>query len=242
MGTYVYGWKGDEDISDTNFGHGLFYLHDGSQSHAFEHCSTIAEEPCHKAKADLDRSLLEAGLRFFHDFASGPDANGVALGIEPFVAFIDEDADSRIGVDLATGFARSSDLDATAVGSLLALDGRHYLGSRTLLTARIAGGVYHMDADADTAFDVLLLDLRAEDDLSSDFFGFRGQLAFGIEQSITDAVGIGVIGRLDYWSNFPTIDWTDTPIGGVIGHDNRIADEDFLSLSIGARVTVMFGG
>jgi hypothetical protein len=91
-----------------------------------------------------------------------------------------------------------------------------------------------MDADADT-------ELFSEDDLSSDFVGFRGQLALGLEQGITNAVSFGVIGRLDYWSDFPSIDWTNTIPNVSTGHDDAIANEDFLSLSIGARLTIKLG-
>ena len=45
-------------------------------------------------------------------------------------------------------------------------------------------------------------------------------------------MSLGLIGRLDYWSKFPFIEWTGvTPTNFVRQNDNSIAEEDFLSLN-----------
>ena len=187
---------------------------------------------------------MEAGLRFFHDFGGEMDRHGLSLGIEPFVAFLDENTNSAIGFieggSLDNTAIRSSDLDATAYGALLALDARHAIVEQTVLIARVAAGAYYMDADADTNFTDPLLNGGASDNLSSDFFGFRGQLALGVEQMLTESFSIGVIGRLDYWSDYPSMDWTDITPPKDDGSDNAIAEEDFLALSVGARISVNF--
>ena len=71
--------------------------------------------------------------------------------------------------------------------------------------------------------------------------GFRGQLALGVDQMLDDTFSIGVIGRLDYWSDVPMTEWTDYKGGPPENsRDTSIASPDFLALSIGARVTVNF--
>lgn len=243
IGAYAQGWWSDkEDISEDNFAAALAYQHKGGlRINQLGGCI----EACVGGQADLDRSLIEAGLRFFHDFGGEMDRQGLSLGIEPFVAFMGENTNSAIGF-INEGFfdatsTRSSDLDATAYGALLALDARHAILEQTVLIARVAAGAYYMDADADTNFNnVSLNNGFASDNLSSDFFGFRGQLALGLEQMLTETFSVGVIGRLDYWSDYPSMDWTDfTPSKGS-GSDNEIGEEDFLALSIGARVSLNF--
>ena len=109
-----------------------------------------------------------------------------------------------------------------------------------MLIARVAGGPYYLSADADT--DMLFDEsLQFSDEISSNSWGFRGQLAIGLEQMLTDTFGIGVIGRLDYWSDYPTMDWPEFKnLAGTGAKDNSIATEDFLALSIGARISVAF--
>jgi opacity protein-like surface antigen len=243
IGAYAQGWGSDkEDTSETDFGAGLAYQHNGNLRVNTLGCSTDGQ-PCSTGRADLDRSLIEGGLRFFHDFGGEMSPGDVSLGIEPFVAFIDEDTDSTIGFSsgsFSPTSTRSSDLNATAFGALLALDARHAILERTVLITRIAAGAYYMDADADTDH-TFLPDDSVSDDLSSNFWGFRGQLALGVEQMLTETASIGVIGRLDYWSDFPSMDWTDyTPSKGS-GSDNSIAEDDFLALSIGVRLSLQFG-
>jgi hypothetical protein len=239
IGAYVQGWDGDkEDVSDTDINVGLATQHDGLSGATALGCS-IDGQGCAHAEADLDRSLIEVGLRFFHTYGDAQDLDGLSLGVEPFVAFIDEETNSSIGTLSEPDIAqRSSDMDATAYGALLALDGRHHILERTVLTGRVAAGAYYMDAEADTSFDVPP-GFSLNDDVSSDFVGFRGQLAVGLEQLLTDTLSIGVIGRLDYWSDYPSMQWTDlltTPNSS----DNKIASDDFLALSIGARISVVF--
>ena len=66
---------------------------------------------------------------------------------------------------------------------------------------------------------------------------FRGQLALGLEQALSDSVSVGVIGRLDYWSDFPSIEW---PTNFTDPNDrNSIENEDFLALSVGLRLSIM---
>jgi len=243
IGAYAQGWWTDkEDTSETDISAALAYQHNGNLRVNELGC-TADGQPCSTGEADLDRSLIEAGLRFFHDFGDEMNANGVSLGFEPFVAFIDENTKSTIGFTngpFQPTSKRSSDLDATAFGALLALDARHAILERTVLITRIAAGAYYMDADADTDHTFIGGD-SVSDGISSDFVGFRGQLALGVEQMLTDTFSVGVIGRLDYWSDYPTMDWTDfTPSKGS-GSDNSIAEEDFLALSIGVRLSVQLG-
>ena len=239
IGAYVHGWDGDdEDISETAASGNLYYKHGGAEKIGYS-LGCGGGEICMITEGRLDRSLVEAGLRFFHQDNSSIDGGGLALGIEPFVAFIGEDTSSEIGAFVPAQVTRSSRLDAAAYGALLALDARHRILDRTFLTARAAAGAYYLDADADTDFSSYPIDLfTTSDSVSSDFFGFRGQLALGIEQMLSDTMGIGVIGRLDYWSDFPSMDWTDQ--SSLPGIDNAIASSDFLALSIGARLTVNF--
>jgi hypothetical protein len=215
----------------------LISQQDDSLTGQFIECGQIT---C-AGRSDLERSLIEAGLRFFHDFAAAPDANGVAFGLEPFFAIFNEDNESAIGVIAGGSFEpsalRSSELEATAFGALLALDGQYYISPRIALTGRIAAGAYHLDAEADTIFRSLAEVSPVTDELSSDSFGFRGQLALGIDHALTDEVSLGVIGRLDYWSDFPFIEWTT----GAPGDNNSIGEEDFLALSVGARLTFRLG-
>lgn len=242
VAAYVQGWQGEEDIGESGV--------DGTVSLGYhgESMTVVAAQTCPgnencAARSDLERSLIEAGLRFFHDFGDAADLSGISLGIEPFVAFIQEDNDSVISSDaLGTTFvvSRSSEFEATAVGALLSLDGRLHISQRTALTGRIAAGPYHMDAEADTLF-LTSLPL-GNDELSTDFFGLRGQLALGLDHAVTDGVSFGVIGRLDYWSDFPSIDWTNATFTTFPGDPNSIAEKDFLALSVGLRLTIMFGG
>jgi hypothetical protein len=200
-------------------------------------------QPCTEGHADLDRSLVEVGLRFFHADDNLTDRVGVALGIEPFVAFIDEDTSSFIGNADPQFFpngARTSNLDATAYGALFALDGRYHVLERTVLTGRVAAGIYHVDADTDTLYFFGGDPSNGADaSISSDFWGIRSQLAVGLEQMLTDTLSVGVIGRLDYWSDYPSMEWTNAGLTGA-PRDNSIGDDDFLALSIGARISVAF--
>jgi hypothetical protein len=246
IGAYVQGWEGeDEDISEDTVTVAQAYKHGNNDGiFDFTSCNRDGLRPCARGVGDLDRSLIEAGLRFIHAGGDAPDLGGITLGLEPFVAFVKEDASSTTGSTFDGPFEpssiRSSDLDATAYGALFALDGRHHVLERTVLTARVAAGAYYMDAGADTSF---VGGRSADDGLSSDFFGFRGQLALGLEQMLTEAFSIGVIGRLDYWSDYPSINWTDWPEPDTPAEDievNSISDEDFLALSIGARISVNF--
>jgi hypothetical protein len=244
LGAYIHGWGGDqEDISEADRVIFLGHKHDGVRNTRNEIC----DPSCAVGRADLDRSLFEAGFRFFHEFGDAMELDGIALGIEPFVAFISEDSNSEVGDTRLGAYeqraARSASLDGTAYGALLALDGRHHILDRTVLTARAAAGAYYMDAEADTDFRFTSgFPDPVSNELSSDFFGFRGQLALGIEQMLTEASSIGVVGRLDYWSDYPTIDWTDAAsFSDPDASDNSIAEEHFLTLSIGARLSFRFG-
>jgi hypothetical protein len=243
LGAYLQGWQGDEDTSETDDVIFLAHRHDGVSNTQREAC----DPSCAVGRADLDRSMFEVGLRFFHEFGEAMELDGVALGIEPFVAFIGEDTDSEVG-DTRFGpyeqrAARSSDLDATAYGALLALDARYHVLAQTMLTARAAGGAYYMDAEVDTDFRFTSGFLPSvSNGLSSDFFGLRGQLALGVEHFLTEASSIGVIGRLDYWSDYPSMDWTDAAsFDDEDASNNSIAEEHFLALSIGARLSFRFG-
>ena len=123
---------------------------------------------------------------------------------------------------------------------MLALDLNHPILERTALIMRVAGGPYYVDADAhtDMVFDTAS---TFADEISSNTWGLRGQLALGLEQKLTDSFGIGVIGRLDYWSDYPTMDWPEFKnLRGDGARSNSIASEDLLTLSIGARVSLNF--
>jgi hypothetical protein len=244
IGVYGHGWVSNKgDTSETDFNAGLAYQPDGADSLQINTLGCSADgAPCSTGEADLDRSLFEVGVRFFHEFGDATNLSGLSLGVEPFVAFIDEDTSSTIGFTAGPfdpTSTRSSDLGATALGALLAFDARHGILERTVLIARIAAGAYYMDADADTDFTFLpAVSPTFSDGESSDFFGFRGQLAVGLEHMVTERLSLGVIGRLDYWSNFPSMEWTDATDFPSNGSDNSIVDEDFLALSIGARLSV----
>jgi hypothetical protein len=117
IGAYVQGWDGDDrNISETDFSAILAYQHNGNLRYNQLGCSSDGQ-PCSRGKAELDRSLIEGGLRFFHDYGDTTSLDGLALGIEPFVAFVDEDTKSKIGFSnegFSPNSSRSSDLDATA--------------------------------------------------------------------------------------------------------------------------------
>jgi hypothetical protein len=241
---YLYGWHGDKSDSETDINVLLAFRDEDSSFNTSIGCA-VDDTGCAAGRAKLERSLVEAGARFFHLFGDPAEQTGFSLGIEPFVAFVDEDTKSEIGVNLegnfAVGAARTSDLDATAFGALIALDGRHPIAPQTIVITRIAAGGYHMDADVHADFENDSGG-STEGDYASDFNGFRGQLALGVEQGLTDSIGLGVIGRLDYWSDVPTMNW----LGGAENNNeigfNRIGKDDLLTLSIGARLTLMFGG
>ena len=239
IGAYVQGWDGDEDVSETTYINGSIPYRDDDRTviRTFGAGEGILTE------SSLDRSLIEVGVQLFHQEGDTTSPGGISIGIEPFVAFIAEDANSLIDNGGAV-LTRSSDLDAIAYGALLALDSRYHLLDRTVLIGRAAAGAYYADADADTRWTGD--EPTADDQLSSDFMGFRGQLAIGIEQLLSETLSIGLIGRLDYWSDFPSIKWTDVfPDPNLfpdehVGRDNSIASDDLLALSIGARVTINF--
>ena len=240
VGVYVQGWEGDsEDVSETDIAIGVPYKEPGNFRQSFAVCANVP--PCAAGEGDVDRSLIEVGVRFFHDYGeTGPDR--LTIGIEPFVALIDEDTSSTNGFTGGEQFllhsARSSELDAEAYGALLALDLRHSIMERTALIGRIAGGAYYVDADADARH--VVGDLPDSHHPSENFWGLRGQLAAGIEQMLTEAFSIAVIGRLDYWSDYPTMDWPEFSNFVEVPDDNSIASEDFLALSIGGRISVNF--
>jgi hypothetical protein len=244
IGAYIQGWKGSEDLSETDNALRLgFKL--GDDFRVGEQNCNIDGQNCARGDGDLDRSMFEAGLRFFHEFSDTGPFNGVSLGFEPFVAFIDEDTNSQVStIEPAfpeLRFTRSSNLDAQAYGSLLAFDGRYNLAERTMVTMRVAAGAYYLNADSDTDW-TNPPSVRTGGSLSSDSVGFRGQLALGIEQMLTEKVSIGIIGRLDYWSDYPSMDWTDAAFNGdPDASDDSIAHDDLLALSVGARLSLRFG-
>jgi hypothetical protein len=245
IGVYVQGWEGNkEDVSDTDFAIGLPYKGKSGFVTNVSGSDCASGDPCPFGEGKLDRSLTEVGIRFFHDYGEAMSLDHLTLGIEPFVAFIDEDSKSKIGLALdGLSFItddRSSKLDADAYGALLALDLNHSILERTALIARIAGGPYYVNADAHTD---MLFDqsLQFSDEISSNSWGFRGQLALGLEQMLSDSFSIGVIGRLDYWSDYPTMDWPEfSNLRGDGAKSNSIASDDLLTLSIGARVSLNF--
>ena len=244
IAAYVYGWRGDESDSETDFDTALIFVDEDNLFTVQNGCSSN-NDPCSVGKAKLERSLLEAGLRFSHSFADPAERSGFSLGIEPFVAFFDEDTTTQIanvipGEQFDADATRTSDLDATAFGALLALDGRHPLAPHTALITRAAAGAYHMDADVDAKIST---GSSVEGHYSDDFAGFRGQLALGVEQAFTESISLGVIGRLDYWSAMPSMSWID----GAKSTDekfgfNTIDKDNLLTLSVGVGLTIALGG
>ena len=234
VGAYVQGWAGNQDnVSETDVRFALPYQHKGESSTFLVTC----DSPCLTGEADLDRSLIEFGLRFFRAYDGVVDRDGLSAGIEPFLAIVDEETNSAISAPGIPVLFRSSELDAAAFGALLAVDGRHEVLENIAIIGRVAAGAYYMSADANTAYAQVLEPpfVDRDDRLSSHYIGFRGQLAAGIERRLSDTVSLGAIGRLDYWSDFPSMEWTSTD-----DSDNAIASKDFLALSIGARFSVEF--
>ena len=245
IGAYVQGWDGDkEDVFEIDIGVGTPYKGPSGFGTYITSAICTPGELCSYGDAELDRSLIEIGVRVFHDFGEAGSLDHLSLGIEPFVAIFDENTRSESGFtfegDFFSNDERSSQLDAKGFGALLALDISHSILERTVLITRIAGGPYHVDADAHTDH-FHASSFFLSDEISSDFWGVRGQAAIGLEQMLTDSIGIGVIGRLDYWSDYPTMEWTKfRDVNGTGARNNSIATEDFLALSIGARVSLNF--
>jgi hypothetical protein len=55
---------------------------------------------------------------------------------------------------------------------------------------------------------------------------------------MSNSVALGIIGRADYWSSYPTARFASANTPTARPNSAGIDDDDFLELSIGARLTV----
>ncbi|MEM8878543.1 MAG: hypothetical protein AAGD23_11835 [Pseudomonadota bacterium] len=171
-----------------------------------------------------EREYWEIGTRFQHYFEepaadkySQPSTSNILLGIEPFYGRFDEES-----VEVTGAVVTPAELDTDIFGAMLSLEGEWDIAPSTTFLGRAAVGGYFGDADyTSPAFN-----------LSDDFGGFRGQLAIGLQQHLSESISLAVMGRLDYFSAVGDID--GPAAAPILGND------DLLVLTIGANINFKF--
>ena len=181
--------------------------------------------------ASVERDYFEVGARFQH-YADQNASDKMIWGLEPFVGFMNEST-RAFPTNSPTQF-RVSELDATLAGVLLSFEGEWHVHDRTVWFARAAAGGYFGEADATVAFDVAV----NPDGASRSFGGFRGQLALGLTQHLTARTAVSLVGRLDYFSDVPLINFAEnTP-----PERNRIDTDGLVELFVGVNFKYVFAG
>lgn len=163
-----------------------------------------------------ERDYWEIGTRFQHYYDQNA-TDKMMWGIEPFIGFVDGDFASPMG--LAIGY------DATIYGVMASFEAERHVSPATMFHVRAAAGVYGgSSSGTGTGGGAIPI----PDD---DFAGFRGQLAAGITQAISDSVTVGAVARLDYFSDMPALNAPGT-----------LTTDDQLGAYFGINVNMVIGG
>ncbi|MFN0262835.1 hypothetical protein ACKTEK_03055 [Tepidamorphus sp. 3E244] len=160
-----------------------------------------------------ERNYWEIGTRFQHYFDQNAH-DKTMWGFEPFVGFVDG--------DFASPMALTIGYDATIYGAMLSFEHERHIAPMTIAHFRAAVGLYGGSSDANSS------GAAVPDD---DFGGFRGQLAAGITQKISERASIGAVARLDYFSDMPKLDAPTV-----------LTTDDQLGVYLGVNVNVIIGG
>ncbi|MEZ5877848.1 MAG: hypothetical protein R3D43_08900 [Tepidamorphaceae bacterium] len=172
--------------------------------------------------AKVDRDYWEVGTRFQHYYDQNA-TNKMMWGFEPFYGeFSDNVVQITAGPTTAT-----VDVDTSIYGALLSFEYERTIAPATMLLFRAAGGVYGLNSDMNISGATTGSD-------SESTAGFRGQLALGLKHQVNERTSVGVVGRLDYFSDVARFDSTSD--------SNVITTDDLLGASIGVNLNYIFGG
>lgn len=162
-----------------------------------------------------ERDYWEIGTRFQH-YVDQNAQDKTMWGFEPFIGSVD-------GEFRGTAMGTIGSTDATIYGAMISFESERHFTPSTMAHFRAAAGFYGGSSDASTNTPAI-----ADDD----FGGFRGQLAAGLTQQVTDTVSVGAVARLDYFSDLP-----------VVNVPNSTMDtDDQLGVYLGVNVNVIFAG
>ncbi|MCB1481154.1 MAG: hypothetical protein KDJ55_04110 [Rhodobiaceae bacterium] len=146
-----------------------------------------------------ERDYWEVGTRFQHYYDQNA-MNKMMWGFEPFIGKFDGTFTSGMG---------PIPYDADIYGAMLSFESEHYYTPSTMFHFRAAVGAYGGSSSASGVPD-------------DNFGGFRGQLAAGVTQQVTDRLKVGAVARLDYFSDIPSLTapsalTTDGQLGAYFG-------------------------
>ena len=181
-------------------------------------------DPSHTVGAttvSYDRDYWEVGTRFQHYYDQNA-TDKMMWGFEPFYG---EFSDLIIQI---AGPTTNVDIDTSIYGALLSFEYERTIAPATMLLFRAAGGIYGASSE------ITLGPLALGTNYSDDTAGFRGQLALGLKHQVNERTSVGVVGRLDYFSDVARLD----TFSGV----NAMSNDDLLGASIGVNLNYIFGG
>ena len=170
--------------------------------------------------AKVDRDYWEVGTRFQHYYDQNA-TNKMMWGFEPFYGEF-----SAKPVQTGTQTLNGT-VDQSIFGAMLSFEAERMIAPETMLLLRAAGGVYGSNADYSVTGTSTISD-------SDDTVGFRGQLAVGLQHQVNARTSVGVIGRLDYFS--------DVAIPDRATGNSTLRNDDLVNVSLGVNLNYIFGG
>lgn len=154
----------------------------------------------------------------------------VPVGIELFAAQTTDTAKPIVSV--SGNVIVRSDIDAEYYGAMALIEPEFRVSEMFGIVARLAGGFYAYDVDGKFSgfFTTTLSD-------SLDGIGGRVEGMLGLKTYLSSAFTITLFGGVDYWSDTPHADWTQT-----LGVPTTLGKDDMVRLMAGVTATVAFGG
>ena len=168
----------------------------------------------------FERDYWEVGTRFQHYYDQNA-TNKMMWGFEPFYGEF-----SAKPVQTGTQTLNGT-VDQSIFGAMLSFEAERMIAPETMLLLRAAGGVYGSNADYSVTGTSTISD-------SDDTVGFRGQLAVGLQHQVNARTSVGVIGRLDYFS--------DVAIPDRATGNSTLRNDDLVNVSLGVNLNYIFGG
>ena len=168
----------------------------------------------------FERDYWEVGTRFQHYYDQNA-TNKMMWGFEPFYGEFSAKP-VQTGAQTLNGT-----VDQSIFGAMLSFEAERMIAPETMLLLRAAGGVYGSNADYSVTGTSTISD-------SDDTVGFRGQLAVGLQHQVNARTSVGVIGRLDYFS--------DVAIPDRATGNSTLRNDDLVNVSLGVNLNYIFGG
>ena len=198
--------------------------------------TVTAGDPGIDIDGEDEQSDIEARLSF-KSTLSESDGHAFIASLEPFYRHQDTDGKTTLSTPIApVRPSRVDDIDADYYGAQIALEFETPLSESTSLVGRAAAGVYHVDADIETALkpaNIVNIPIEAEDSDSSWGGRFGGALGVKIPLLYSGA-SLTVLATVDYMTDVATIDH-------AVAQTTDLTQADFDDmLDIGGRVGLVF--